>query len=396
MNKNEKDYGFDKFVEEEDAKIAAEKAAKANLEEEILQEEAFKIEPDNFNYSDSIFGESDDESDYEDDEEVLVRKPHKKKRVWPKVIAGLVIAGLVIGGAAFAATSMMQKPSGVTAPEPVVTTVTGQKTWKMVETGGSESSRWYVDGFALIKSAKNDEEATNAAIAFVDDAKTDPVKLAGLAKIFLKEDVDKASLVDSNGYATDKAISLSTDLAIEIARSRITVADAPENGYNSGINNGAATQSDSAGITGDRKAIQITDPDGKSVWILARCGNPVTAAPPVLPPGKTDNPPPVTPPTPTPPEPGKTGNVPDIPGNPPTVVTTPAEETPPVVDTTVPGGGGVVDTPTTPPGDETGVTAPDVEEPPATTPVTTPVEPGVNPDVGDINAPNPDPVNPYQ
>lgn len=59
-------------------------------------------------------------------------------------------------------------------------------------------------------------------------------------------------------------------------------------------------------------------------------------------------------------------------------VTTPAETTPPKVETTKPGGGGVVDTPTNKPGSETGTTSPGADPAPTTTSTPPPNEGGDN------------------
>jgi hypothetical protein len=77
--------------------------------------------------------------------------------------------------------------------------------------------------------------------------------------------------------------------------------EAPENGTNSGVNGDGAYGVDAnQGVTGDRKAIEITLPDGSKTWIMFRCGNPVFLGKPVgLPTVPTDNPAPPTPETPT-------------------------------------------------------------------------------------------------
>lgn len=85
------------------------------------------------------------------------------------------------------------------------------------------------------------------------------------------------------------------------------VGEAPATGNNSGVNaDGTYGVDASSGIGGDRKAIEITLPDGSKTWIMFRCGNPVFTARPNLPTVPTDNPPPVvTPPTVVPPNDSK-------------------------------------------------------------------------------------------
>lgn len=57
-------------------------------------------------------------------------------------------------------------------------------------------------------------------------------------------------------------------------------ADAPVNGYNSGVSNGTYGVSAYQGISGDRKAIKVTLANGTVVWIMVRCGNVVHPGPP--------------------------------------------------------------------------------------------------------------------
>lgn len=341
---------------------------------------------------------------------------NSKKPINSKIIIAVVGIIVIFGIVASLVYGTNQTPSKT---DTTTVTSTGQTTWKMAALDYG-NNRWFTDGIAEIQAAKNKEEATIAAQVWLEKVKTDPNLLVGAAKFFLKRDVDKATLVDANGYATDATIQLVTELSLAIGTAQAIVpAQAPENGFNSGIENGAVVQSN--GVTGDRTAIQITLANGETVWILARCGNPVTAGSPGLPSGKTDNPSPpaVIPPTPTTPTTPTTPNTPpgDTPkssniedyqrpgtdgttdsgtGVKPPVpeVTTPAESTPPPVVVEQPGGGGVVDSPTNNPGSESGVSAPDITEPAPTTPVTTPVEPGVNPDKGGSNAT--DPGNPFQ
>lgn len=72
------------------------------------------------------------------------------------------------------------------------------------------------------------------------------------------------------------------------------LGEAPANGTNSGVNaDGTYGVDASSGIGGDRKAIEITLPDGSKTWIMVRCGNPVFQGKPNLPTVPTDNPPPV-------------------------------------------------------------------------------------------------------
>ena len=328
-------------------------------------------------------------------EPLPIKKMPRRFKLWQKILGGVAIVALLIGGIAYAAGNSVAKPTAETAA-PVVKTATGQTTWQMFSADYGQN-RWFADGITEIQSATTQADAVKAATAWLDKVKTDANLLVGAAKFFLHENVDKSTLVDANGYATDAAIQLTERISLALATSNIKVADAPADGINSATTaDGTVVQADSAGISGDRKAIQITDKDGQSIWIMGRCGNPVTASNVGLPTGVTDNPTPSNPSTPSNPTNDltpKSSNPADYPyprgddgttdsgtGVKPPVelVTTPAETTPPAVEVTTPGGGGVVDTPTADPGSESGVTAPDVEQPATSTPVNIPVEPGAN------------------
>lgn len=95
--------------------------------------------------------------------------------------------------------------------------------------------------------------------------------------------------------------------------------------------------------------------------------------PPICPPGQNVNPNGVC----VNPKPGWPGAYTYPSGKPPAPqVTTPAETVPPPVQTQKPGGNGVVDSPTKPPGSETGVTAPGATPAPTTTPSAIPSNEG--------------------
>lgn len=216
------------------------------------------------------------------------------------IVAMLVIALAIMGIAYFAPKASAETQAE--APQEVVLTETGQKTWPM-KAGDYTNNRWFPDGAAKIQSATTKEEALAATQDWLEKVKTDPNLLVGAAKFFLNRDVDKASLVDAEGYATDKAVQLVAEIQLAIGTAKsVTPAEAPANGINSGVDNGSVVQASSAGIDGDRKAVQVVLQNGETIWIMARCGNPVTASDVGLPKGGTDNPPakggPPTPPTP--------------------------------------------------------------------------------------------------
>ena len=309
---------------------------------------------------------------------------------------GTTVIFLIVMAVALVAISFFApKTSAIadnTSQPAVVMTETGQTTWKMAPLDYG-NNRWFTDGIAEIQAATTKEEATKAAQVWLEKVKTDPNLLVGASSFFLKKDVDKASLTDENGYATDKAIQLVTELGLAIGTAQaITPAQAPDTGYNSGVENDTVVASESPGITGDRKAIQIVLANGETVWVLARCGNPVTAGKPGLPTGKTDNPTPpviVTPVVPTPSTP------PPTPETPP-VLTPKDPSQDPYPQGNAPEGGGLNEDP----GSGEYIPPAEMEQPPST-PYVPPQPPAADPYVPPIGstpdptpAPTPEPTAP--
>jgi|GEM_PF-2197595 len=171
-------------------------------------------------------------------------------------------------------------------------------TWQMVE-GTYENNRWFPEGIQEIGAAKTDKEAFDAAYIWLEKVKTDPNLLVGAVKVFLDQDLVKTDLVNADGWATDKAVQLVSEIQLVFAQAKITPSQAPANGYNSGVNDGTVVVAENPGITGNTAAIQVETDDGKDTWILDRCGNTVTSGKPDVPTGKTDETPTPTP-TPTP------------------------------------------------------------------------------------------------
>lgn len=241
-----------------------------------------------------------------------------------------------------------------------------------------------VIGDFSVRYAKVTAEADNLSDAqrtvLLEESGKDAFVLAVWTHAFgLYEDPKQwEELVDGDCLSSE-GVKLHNQLEGVLSASGTTFeeAEAPANGFNSGVHDGVYGVASDQGVNGDRKAIKVTLKDGTVVYIMVRCGNPVFPGKPGLPEVPTDNPPTPTPPGNTPKSsdpndyrrPGDGGKGQDVgTGTKPVVpeVTTPAETTPPQVETSKPGGGGVVDTPTKPPGSETGVTAPGATPPPST------------------------------
>ncbi len=160
-------------------------------------------------------------------------------------------------------------------------------------------NRWIAEGIPAIKAAKTPEEARAAAGEWARMIRKDPVLLAGGIRYILHQEVKAEELFDDNGCATAKAVDLVAEMEMALALSSMKPEEAPATGYNSGAdpNGGGIHVADNPGIQGDRTSVRIDLADGTTIWVMARCGNPVTMSPPTgVPKGPTDNNPPETPP----------------------------------------------------------------------------------------------------
>lgn len=173
--------------------------------------------------------------------------------------------------------------------------------------------RWFNGGVPSIAAASTPEEARAAAHDWANAVRTDPALLAGAARYLLDRQVDQGELFDSDGCATQTAVDLAAEMEAALALSQIRPEEAPASGHNSGTDGQQVTGAANPGITGDRRAILIEAPNGTKIWVMARCGNPVTVGPPPVPHGPTDEPTPPAPVTPDNPTPGPN---PEPPGGP--------------------------------------------------------------------------------
>lgn|GEM_PF-2465635 len=180
-------------------------------------------------------------------------------------------------------------------------------TWKMQDTTPS-NGKWAGQGVPSIATAKTNAEAQKAATDWISGTprtsstpatpgvKDYPGEIAGASAYLLHQTVDPATFVDSHGCATAAAVSKVNELAVAVALAAVTPSEAPANGINTLTSNGKAYAESQAGVTGDRKAIEIVAKDGTTFWVMARCGNPVTVGKAPIP----SKPAPTPTPTPTP------------------------------------------------------------------------------------------------
>jgi hypothetical protein len=166
--------------------------------------------------------------------------------------------------------------------------------WPMTTTTPANGS-WVRNGVKAIQDAKTPADARKAASAWLDKVRANSGTLAGAAQYLLHENVAPSALVTSKGCATPAAQQIYWQLQGAIRLSAVVTSTAPANGYNSGTANGVVVASVRSGISGNLKAIKITLPDGKVIWVMARCGNAVTQGPPPVsttpPPGSHQPPP---------------------------------------------------------------------------------------------------------
>lgn len=158
----------------------------------------------------------------------------------------------------------------------------------------------WVNDVPSIRQADTKAEARAAADDWLDKVKGHPQTLKGAAAYILDEDLKVKELVNNKGCATKKAKDLVQEIKTALALATITPDEAPADGYNSFTNpDTGAVFAEGGPIGGDRSAVKIVLRNGKTVWVMARCGNPVTTTRPPIehePPDKNpppkDNPPP--------------------------------------------------------------------------------------------------------
>lgn len=150
---------------------------------------------------------------------------------------------------------------------------------------------WITDGLQSIRDAKTEQDAVKAAQDWMGHVQNDRANLQAAVKMLLDKDVTPAEL-GNEVCASDLAEQYAIQAYMFLGQSRITPAQAPANGVNSGIVDGQPRSSDSNEIHGDLTAIKIEYYEAgklvKTVWVMARCGNGVTLIQIFLP-GPTDN-----------------------------------------------------------------------------------------------------------
>lgn len=183
-------------------------------------------------------------------------------------------------------------PSPSATPTPTATPEQCADTWPIVPADHTDF-RWFYEGLASIKDAQTNEQAVAAAHDWRERVREVPYLQAFAAKQILQREVSSSSLTGKDGCVTQAAVDLDVELGMALATARSITPDlAPETGTNTGVDGVVVVSDSTPGVSGDRKAIKIVLSDGRTIWVMARCGNIVTESPiPDIPKGGTDNPP---------------------------------------------------------------------------------------------------------
>lgn len=165
------------------------------------------------------------------------------------------------------------------------------QTW-VVQNLENSDYRFLVNGLESIQNAyahQSDEEAKAAALDWMEHIKVDPTLLQGTIDLVLDESPRRGDLV-SGGCASDLANAYRIKVLDELRNAAITAEEAPSTGINTGYKDGKIGRSSRQGVTGDRAAIKVVLANGRTFWILGRCGQWVFVgeSPIELPEGPTD------------------------------------------------------------------------------------------------------------
>ena len=209
-----------------------------------------------------------------------------------QVAAAATIAALgLVAGCSDSPKESTHNSATTTTVEVATSQEACAQSWEIKQLTTSDH-RFVSEGLASIRDAQTPADAREAIQQeWLGIVAGDPETLSGVSKVILNADVNPADLVDASGAcASDKAETLRAQLDTTLSLSDLTPDQAPEVGTNSGIDqNGSVVFAGHNGISGNRKAIKVSMPDGRTIWIMERCGNMVTEKPmPGLPTGPTD------------------------------------------------------------------------------------------------------------
>jgi hypothetical protein len=169
---------------------------------------------------------------------------------------------------------------------------------EFVQVSAGHDQNRVIDDFA-IKYAEATVNANNMSEAqitlLLEEAGKDAQVLAtySFAASLYEDPNDWEKLVEDNCLSQDgQELYYQLKGALNAQGTVVEEGDAPSNGTNTGISDDVFGAADQPGVSGDRKAIKITFPDGTVIWIMVRCGNVVYPGEPpsLLPKVPTDDP----------------------------------------------------------------------------------------------------------
>lgn len=193
--------------------------------------------------------------------------------------------GMSKGAASTASTTTVATSTTVTTP---TNTSNCPNSWKRKDSNKA-GHRWIADGVKTIRDAKTSAEARKGLADWLDESKKDPVLLTGVSSFVLKKNVSKDGLFDKNECATASAVALVEEIQREFVLADVQPAVAPPSATNSGSTSKTVVIDLTPGMSGDLRSARVELADGRVLFILWRCGNIATIAPPSLPKGPTDN-----------------------------------------------------------------------------------------------------------
>ena len=194
-------------------------------------------------------------------------------------LTAFVVAGLALASAALAARDGGDK--GITPLGATTTTIESAAecvdSWEIVQANHGTNNQWFADGVPEILAARSRADALQASTVWLNKVKTDPELLAGASSIFLGRNFTPTTLIGKDGCVNDTAKGIYADLSRHFSESLVQPALVPESGIVTGVDgNGRVVVGREPGVTGDRRGILISQPDGGLVvHVLGRGGQPV-------------------------------------------------------------------------------------------------------------------------
>jgi len=210
---------------------------------------------------------------------------------WPTIATSgsatlVLLVSLVVGGLGYQAPKSSPEPSPTPSPTASASSAPTTCAPEFKQVAGNNANN-RIDADFDTKYAKATVNANNLSAAqkqlLIENSANNAQRLAIWSNAFgLYDDPNNWQPLVAGNCLSNEGQALFNQMkgALNAVGTTVKEDNAPKDGYNSGINNGTYGVDGSQGISGNRKAIKITLPDGTVVWILVRCGNVVHQAPP--------------------------------------------------------------------------------------------------------------------